>query len=138
MKINKRHLAKTFSWRFIASMDTLVLAWIITGKISYGLTISIFEVFSKMILYYFHEQFWFKSKLKNSNRRHVYKTISWRVIGTTDTFIISWIITGNPYFGLKISFAETLTKMLLYYLHEKLWYRINYGLNKRTSKKISN
>ncbi|WP_317166894.1 DUF2061 domain-containing protein [Winogradskyella litoriviva] len=59
------------------------------------------------------------------------KTFSWRGVGTLDTIILGWIITGNPLTGLKIGGAEVITKMLLYFGHEKLWYRINYGLDQR-------
>ena len=131
MKLNKRHLAKTLTWRIIGSLDTLFLSWLISGNLFFGVQIGLLEVGSKMILYYFHERFWFKSELKNTNKRHIIKTFSWRSIGTIDTFIISWIITGNPITGLKIGVTEVFTKMLLYYGHEKLWYRINFGLNKR-------
>jgi len=56
-----------------------------------------------------------------SRIRSIYKTISWRVLATTDTFIISYFITG--YFGWAISIAsiEVCTKMGLYYLHERGW-----------------
>ncbi|BAO76180.1 conserved hypothetical protein [Winogradskyella sp. PG-2] len=88
-----------------------------------------------MILYYVHERLWFKSTIKSSNRRHILKTFSWRGIGTLDTVILSWIITGNPLTGLKIGGSEVITKMILYYGHEKVWYRINYGLDQRQRKK---
>ena len=66
-----------------------------------------------------------------SHKRHIAKTITWRIVGTIDTIILSWIISGNPFTGLKIGFAEVITKMILYYLHERTWYKINYGLNER-------
>lgn len=88
-----------------------------------------------MILYYGHERLWFKSAIKSSNKRHVLKTFSWRGIGTLDTIVLGWVITGNPLTGLKIGGAEVVTKMLLYYGHEKIWYRINYGLDQRQRKK---
>ena len=87
-----------------------------------------------MTLYYFHERLWFRSKITSPNRRHILKTISWRGIGTFDTFLLGWIITGNPLIGLKIGVAEVITKMLLYFGHEKLWYRIDYGLDQYTRK----
>lgn len=135
MKLSKRHLAKTISWRIIGSLDTLTLAWLISGDLSLGIQISGFEIITKMILYYIHERVWFKSSIKESNKRHLIKTFSWRLIGTFDTFILSWIITGNPLTGLQIGGAETITKMLLYYGHEKLWYRINFGLNRFKKRK---
>ena len=64
-----------------------------------------------------------------SYKRHVLKTVTWRIVGTLDTIMFGWLITGNPMMGLKIGGVETASKMLLYFGHEKLWYRINYGLD---------
>jgi uncharacterized membrane protein len=135
MKFSKRHLAKTVSWRFIGTLDTMVLSWFISGDLSVGLKIGGFELISKMVLYYFHEQLWFKSSITNTNKRHLLKTFSWRAIGTLDTIIIGWLITGNPLTALKIGGAEVFSKMLLYFGHEKLWYKINYGLTLRNKRK---
>jgi uncharacterized membrane protein len=66
-----------------------------------------------------------------SVKRHVAKTITWRLLGTIDTMIIGWFITGNPITGLKIGGVEVITKLLLYYLHERLWFRLNLGLPHR-------
>ena len=82
-----------------------------------------------------HERLWFNSSISDSNKRHIIKTISWRGVGTLDSVLFGWIITGNPLTGLKIGGAETVTKMLLYFGHEKLWYKINYGLDKRNRAK---
>jgi uncharacterized membrane protein len=56
------------------------------------------------------------------------------MIGTIDTVVLSWIISGNPLTGLKIGSVEVVTKMILYYLHERVWYNINFGLGSRRSK----
>ena len=138
MKFSKRHLAKTITWRILGTLDTLLLSWYISNDISIGVQIGFFELISKMILYYIHERLWYKSAIKSSNKRHILKTFSWRGIGTLDTILLGWIITGNPMTGLKIGGAEVVTKMLLYYGHEKIWYRINYGLNQRQRKKRLN
>ena len=134
MKISKRHLAKTISWRTIGTLDTVLISYFVTGEISYGIKIGAFEIISKMLLYYFHERLWFRSKIKNSNKRHILKTFSWRFIGTLDTFTISWIITGNLFTGVKIGLIETISKMILYFCHEKFWYKINFGLDRRNKR----
>lgn len=54
----KYHLAKTFSWRIMASLTTFGLAWLITGDLGIGITISISEAILKMIFYYGHERVW--------------------------------------------------------------------------------
>jgi len=61
--------------------------------------------------------------LKVDHLRHILKTITWRVIGTIDTIIIAWIISGDPKTGLKIGGIELFTKMVLYYLHERFWFK---------------
>ena len=60
-----------------------------------------------------------------SRKRHLAKTITWRIVGTLDTILLSWLITGNPWTGLKIGLAEVITKMVLYYFHERVWFKIN-------------
>ena len=67
-----------------------------------------------------------------SYKRHLAKTISWRVIGTLDTIILSSIITGSWELGLSIGGIEVITKMALYFLHERFWYKfIKFGLSKK-------
>jgi uncharacterized membrane protein len=90
-----------------------------------------------MLLYYLHERIWFYSFLRTisenwkSRNRHLVKTFTWRIIGTIDTAVLAWIITENPMTGLKIGMAEIITKMGLYYFHERVWYKSNYGLDER-------
>ena len=59
--------------------------------------------------------------------RSIAKTISWRLIGTLDTIIISWIITGEITMALSIGSIELVSKMLLYFFHERTWNRIKWG-----------
>ena len=67
-----------------------------------------------------------------SYKRHLAKTISWRVLGTFDTFVLAWLITGDCSMGLKIGGIEIVTKMILYFLHERCWYKLSkYGVEKK-------
>ena len=59
--------------------------------------------------------------------RSILKAISWRITGTIDTFIISFLVTGKFKFALSISLIEVFTKITLYYLHERFWNRIEAG-----------
>lgn len=66
-----------------------------------------------------------------SYKRHFAKTVSWRIIGTLDTFLLSWFITGNMEIGMTIGAVEVVTKMVLYFFHERVWYKFSkYGLKK--------
>ncbi|MFV0566087.1 MAG: DUF2061 domain-containing protein [Flavobacteriaceae bacterium] len=59
--------------------------------------------------------------------RSVVKSLSWRIIGTLDTILISWIITGELTLAFSIGSVELVTKMILYFLHERLWNSIKWG-----------
>jgi len=59
--------------------------------------------------------------LNKSRRRSAFKTITWRILATTDTFLISWFITGEWKLAGGIASIEIATKMYLYYFHERMW-----------------
>lgn len=59
--------------------------------------------------------------------RSVAKTISWRTVGTLDTIIVSYFITGSFVMAASIGSIEVVTKMILYYFHERAWNKINFG-----------
>ena len=55
------------------------------------------------------------------------KSVSWRATGTFDTIMVSWLVTGQLKLALSIGGVEVITKMVLYYLHERLWNRVSWG-----------
>lgn len=61
--------------------------------------------------------------------RSLIKAISWRITGTIDTFLISWAITGQPLIASGIALTEILTKITLFWLHERVWDGIRWGRN---------
>ena len=62
-----------------------------------------------------------------SHGRSFIKAVTWRVTGTIDTFILSYIITGKAKLALAISGMEIFTKVFLYYVHERVWNKIKWG-----------
>ena len=60
-------------------------------------------------------------------KRSIAKTVSWRVIGTLDTILISWLITGTIALALSIGAIELVSKMGLYFFHERAWNKIKWG-----------
>ncbi len=86
-----------------------------------------------------------------SHRRHIAKAISWRVVGTLDTLVLSFLLLTflGPWLGIQNSRAhhaetasyiagtEIATKILLYYVHERLWTRFNWGRQARNPKLTS-
>ena len=65
--------------------------------------------------------------MEDKRSRSILKGFTWRLIATIDTFIISWLITGKVKFALSISGIEVITKLLLYYFHERTWNKIKFG-----------
>jgi uncharacterized membrane protein len=62
-----------------------------------------------------------------TKKRSLLKTLSWRTIASLDTFLLTWLVTGNPLDGLTVSALEIVTKMFLYYFHERTWLKCNFG-----------
>ena len=60
----RRHILKTFTWRFIATATTTAIAWVITGDPMVGLKVGGIEFVLKMLLYYFHEKAWHQVPIK--------------------------------------------------------------------------
>ena len=65
--------------------------------------------------------------MKEKAFRSIIKTISWRITGSIDTFIVSYIVTGEALMALSISGVEVITKLFLYYFHERIWNKIDLG-----------
>ena len=61
------------------------------------------------------------------------KALSWRVVGTIDTLIISYLITGKLDLALAIGGIELVSKMLLYYFHERVWDKLTNKIHERTT-----
>ena len=135
----KRHIAKTFTWRVIATGTTFVLTLIFfrddpnaTEKASW---VALFEAITKMVIYYYHERVWYSIKLNiKSSLRHLYKTLTWRVLASLTTFILAIIFFKDEPGAIEkasgVALVESVLKMLFYYFHERLWYKSKFGLDK--------
>lgn len=74
--------------------------------------------------------------MKEKAYRSVVKTISWRVLGTIDTMVISYLITGSLAMAASIGSIEVVTKMILYYFHERIWNKLSFGRSEVTDYQI--
>jgi uncharacterized membrane protein len=61
---NLKSFLKTISWRIVGTLDTIMISYFVTGEVSMAISIGSVELFSKLILYYFHERAWSSIKLK--------------------------------------------------------------------------
>jgi len=64
---------------------------------------------------------------EEKHRRSLIKAISWRITGSIDTFVLSWLIVGDWRVAGTISVLEIFTKIFLFYTHERIWMRIRWG-----------
>jgi len=65
--------------------------------------------------------------MMETSYRSLVKAISWRITGSIDTFIVSWIITGELIMAGSIASVEVITKIALYWAHERVWNKIQIG-----------
>jgi hypothetical protein len=69
--------------------------------------------------------------MKVDKKRHIAKTISYRIVSTCIGFGIMWGVSGSIKIGAAFGVAELVYKPIQYYIHERIWYKwIKYGLNK--------
>jgi uncharacterized membrane protein len=64
---------------------------------------------------------------QETHPRSILKAISWRTLGTLDTFAISWFMTGKVEIAGSIAALEVITKVAWYYLHERVWASVAWG-----------
>jgi uncharacterized membrane protein len=71
----------------------------------------------------FLDQFIHKRGIRrgDSGAKTLIKTVSWRVVGTIDTMLIAYFLTGEVKMAVSIGSVEVFTKMILYYVHERVW-----------------
>jgi uncharacterized membrane protein len=62
-----------------------------------------------------------------THKRSIIKTVSWRVTGSTSTFLITYSISGSITLAGVIGITQILTNSVLYYAHERVWNKINWG-----------
>lgn len=130
-----RSILKGISWRVIATSDTILVVLLITCltghcSIENALKIGFIEFFIKLAIYYVHERLWQRYLVGKviTPRITLKKTLVWRVIATSTTFIISGAVLDSfNEVALFVALTELVTKLILYYFHERLWLRVPLG-----------
>ncbi|RPF70388.1 DUF2061 domain-containing protein [Aurantiacibacter spongiae] len=147
-----RRIVKAVSWRAVGTVDTFVLSFLLItylgplfGREPQGNQahvaglIAITEVATKLVLYFLHEWIWDrfrwgvaskKGRRRETIRRSSVKTVTWRAIASADTVMLAWLYTGNIETALSIGGLEIFTKMTLYFVHERIWARLPFGIER--------
>ena len=137
----KRHIAKALTWRVIASLTTFLIALFFfradPNASEKATSIALAESVLKLLFYYLHERFWIKVNFKiktPSVKRHLVKTITWRIIASLTTFLITLIIfkedPNAPEKATGVMIVETSLKMAFYYFHERIWHKTDFGITR--------
>ena len=134
-----RSLLKGISWRVIATTDTILVVLLVTClsdncSLDNAIKIGAIEFLLKFAIYYIHERVWQGILINKAvtQAQTLRKSISWRVIATVMTFIISGtVLSVFDEIALYIAFTELFTKFVLYYLHERLWLKLPLGKIRR-------
>lgn len=152
-----RSLLKAVSWRVVGSLDTILLATILTsGAIVTATKIGVAEILTKTVLYFLHERAWafagfgkeeristryrkhhpFGRKSSERISRSATKTATWRVLASLDTMLLAWFFTGDIAIAAAIGGLEVFTKLVLYFLHERVWARLRIGLARENASRL--
>lgn len=70
---------------------------------------------------------------QETRSRSLLKAVTWRTLGSLDTFLLSLLVTGSPLAAGTIASAETVTKVVLYYGHERIWGLVPWGARSRVA-----
>lgn len=62
-----------------------------------------------------------------SKKRSLAKSLTWRIIAILSTFVVGYVLSGSVAFAASLSFISNLINFVLYYVHERLWIRVNWG-----------
>jgi uncharacterized membrane protein len=65
----------------------------------------------------------------DSNKRSLTKTISWRVTGSSATFLIAYLLIGDFAVAGTIGVVQMVSNTILYFVHERAWNKVNWGKN---------
>ncbi len=123
-----RAIAKAVSWRIVGTIDTFFWSWLVTKQGFTAGKIAATEVLTKIALFYLHERLWrLFPWAPDSRLRSLIKSISWRFVGSLDTFLLTLLYTGKLKYAVSIASAEAITKILLYYVHERAWRKVRWG-----------
>ena len=75
-------------------------------------------------------------KMTVDGKRSLAKAATWRVTASADTFVISYLVTGEPLLAGTIAGIEVFTKLFIYYLHERIWNKVTWGKVLKKSRKV--
>jgi len=140
-----RSILKGITWRFLATGTLILIVYLVGGDISTALNIGAIEFFLKLLIYYGHERGWnvYLQGKPQTPRISLFKTISWRFLASTTTFIIAYLVFSNMDDGTEnkaftVVGIEFVAKFIIYYLHERAWQLVPAGFFRKLLRREPN
>jgi len=136
-----RSILKGLTWRFLATGSLILIVYLVDGSIGKALEIGAYEFVLKLLIYYGHERAWniYLQGKEQTPKISLYKTILWRLIASSTTFLIAYFVltessTGIENKALIVVGIEFVAKFITYYLHERAWQMLPRGSIRRILK----
>lgn len=131
-----RSIWKVISWRVLLTISHVVNGFVVTGSWTTGIQIAGLAAVINSLLFWLHERSWNRLQwnrkpedvvFTEGNPRTLGKIVSWRVLITMSNFVIPFIMTGSWGSAAMFLGLATIVNMILFYVHERVWNRINNG-----------
>jgi uncharacterized membrane protein len=143
---HQRSVIKALTWRVLATLDTTIISYFLTGNIVIAISIGVFETIAKIFIYFIHERAWNyvkwgkrvfdldKTKTEDTKKRSISKAVTWSILGAFITIAIAYILTVPIKTAISIGIIEIFTRLIIYFLHERVWNKVIWGKEKKNKK----
>lgn len=119
-------MKKTFTFAVIHFFVAFSLAYALTGELVIGGLIALLEPLANTIAFFFHEKAWQRRQKYSLNAINSgYKTLSFAIVHFSVAFSVIYLLTGDVIIGSTMAMIEPCINTVAYYLHEKVWLRVN-------------
>lgn len=139
-----RSILKGITWRFLATGTLILIVYLVEGTIATALKVGGIEFFLKLFIYYAHERGWnlYLQGKEQTPKISLFKTISWRIMASTTTFVIAYFVLTNNGGGMEskaftVVGIEFVAKFIIYYLHERTWQLVPSGFFRRLLRRVT-
>ena len=123
----QRTFLKSLSWRFFATGQTILIAFLLTGTLDVAFKVGLPDFAFKFVSYYVFERLWLFTALQNLQNKRIIKMLMWKVVAVSLSMVITYVVTGQISTALRLGPIDTTLKTLILYLHELLWDCIPFG-----------
>jgi uncharacterized membrane protein len=132
LETKKRTIAKTITYKILAITVGFITALYFTGSKEMALVVTIANSITTLIGFYLHERVWSRITYallndKDSHRRTLTKTITYKIWIFTVGTLTKWAIIGNFATALSIGITKNLITAVVYYIHDRVWNRFEWG-----------